>query len=104
MEKTPLRKVSLKQAALDAEWHVITDQKAKDLGYICQWCGETLAAYCGYSYDGHHIIKRSHGRIDTYENCYVCRRACHRFIEDNNIDVSKYPNQESWNRRGNAKS
>ncbi len=105
MKKSPLKrckglaKVSPKQAAMDAEWHVITRQKAQDLEYVCQWCG----GICLYSYVGHHIIRRARGRIDTYENCFVCHRfPCHDGITRGNIDVREYPNREAWSRRSNG--
>ena len=97
MKRSPLRKISKKQAEKNKLWKLITITKAINLGYICQWCGKK-GRFDGSmnSLSGHHIIKRSQGRLDTDENCYVCHWLCHQFIDDNSIDVSKYPSEEVW--------
>lgn len=107
--KTPLRsytplkaykglsKISDKQRIINAEWKAITDQKAKDLNNVCQWCGLKGSRNDPFNpLDGHHILKRSYN-IHTYENCYVCHRvSCHRFIEDNNIDIRECPDKHAY--------
>lgn len=101
--KTPLKArkrlnpISDKQRERNALWKEITDQKAKDLDYICQWCGLPGKRDYGYAHlDGHHTIKRRY-RIDTPEICYVCHQiGCHPFIEEHNIDVRIYPNKKAW--------
>jgi len=85
-----LNPVSPRQAALNEEWREITDSKARELGFICQWCHRP-----GGYLDGHHIIKRRYN-IHTKENCYVCHRLCHSFIEEHNIDVTVYRDEEAW--------
>jgi len=91
--KTPLNvykglnPVSDRQRAINALWKAITDQKAKDLNYTCQWCHLPGRRDDPFNpLEGHHIIKRRYN-IHTYENCFVCHRLCHNFIEINNIDV-----------------
>jgi len=92
MKRTPLRKVSQKQAEKNRIWNEITDEVCEKSGYICFYCGkkgqrdnpDDPRTYL----DGHHIIKRRFN-IHTKENCYPCHRApCHREIEDKNIIVS----------------
>lgn len=99
--KKGLKPVSEKQKAKNENWNRTTDEKAAELNHICQWCNfrgqrRTPTSF-PYSYlDGHHIIKRRYN-VHTKENCYICHRyPCHREIEDNNIDVTKYPNREAW--------
>lgn len=111
MKKTPLRRytplksykglnpVSDRQKLINALWREITDQKAKDLNNICQWChlpGRRDAPF--NKLIGHHIIKRRY-QLNTYENCFVCHRLCHNFIEINNIDVAKHPLNNPRNRK-----
>ncbi len=86
-----LNKVSTKQKVINELWREITDQKAKDLNYICQWCHLPGRRDDDFNpLDGHHTIKRRFG-IHTYKDCFICHRLCHNFIEENNIDVSEYP-------------
>jgi len=107
--KTPLKArkglnpVSDKQRVKNALWNKITDERAEEEGYICQWChsiGQRLSPSLSYYLDGHHILKRRYN-IHTRENCYVCHRfGCHGEIEDKNIDVRECPDRESWEHRG----
>ena len=90
MKKVRINPISDKQKEKNKQWKAITDRKVKDLNNICQWCGRF-----GWLLDGHHIIKRRYG-IDTYENCYICHRLCHGFIEDNNVDVRIYKSKEEY--------
>jgi 5-methylcytosine-specific restriction endonuclease McrA len=95
--------VSKKQAVKNASWRKVTDEKAASLDYICQWCGHpgqrVSPKLLGYL-DGHHIIKRRFN-IHTPENCYIAHRlSCHRFIEDNNINVTEYPDKTTFENRG----
>jgi hypothetical protein len=89
-----LNKISPKQRVINAEWKTITDQKAHDLNNTCQWCGKIGSRTDSFNpLDGHHIQKRRYHN-DSPENCYVCHRvSCHRFIEDNNIDVRDFPDK-----------
>jgi len=114
--KTPLKAhkrlnpVSPKQAALNEEWNEITNEKAKELGYLCQWCHKPgqrddkdhIFPPNGYL-DGHHTRKpRSSHNEKKY--CYVCHRLCHFFIDTHNIDVTVYLDEEAWvNRDKEAK-
>ena len=82
-----LNKVSDKQRLINAKWKAITDQKAKNLNYICQWChlpGRRDDAF--NPLDGHHIIKRRYN-IHTYMNCLLCHRLCHQALELHNIGI-----------------
>lgn len=90
MKHTRLNPLSDKQREKNRIWREITLLKWAELGRKCQWCGEYVREP-----DGHHIIKRRYN-IHTKENCYVCHRFCHSFIEDNNIDVGEYLNKEVW--------
>ena len=98
MNKSRLRPISDKQKEKNKRWKAITDQKARDLNYICQWSGglghredpESLSYL-----DGHHIVPRRYN-IHTYDNCYLCLRKYHIFIEDNNIDVAIHKNKKEY--------
>jgi len=109
--KTPLKRhkrlnpVSPKQAALNEEWNRITDEKAKEIGYFCQWChepgqrDERLHIFPPMGYlDGHHT-KKPRTSHNEKKYCYVCHRLCHYFIEAHNIDVGEYPDEEAWKLR-----
>ena len=96
-----LNPISDRQRERNAKWKKITDQKALNLNHICQWCGKLGRRDDPFNpLEGHHIIKRSY-RIDTWENCYLCHRLCHSFIEDNSIDVREFPNKKAWENRHN---
>lgn len=105
MRKTPLRKISKKQRGKQAVWDSVTDQKAQDLNYICEWCGKKGHRDKDRKNDwfylwGHHKKKRSLGREDTYENCYLIHYLCHSFVEQKGIDVNKYPSRKEWLENG----
>ena len=90
--KTRISRQSKKQKALEIIWHEIVRQQVKRLKGRCRWCEKV-----GYALEGHHIIRRSGGRIDTDENCYVCHRWCHiETIHRFNIDVREYPTEKIW--------
>jgi len=91
MRKTPLRKVSSKQAILDKEWRETTLLKWAEQGRKCSWCSRHITYPVG-----HHIKRRSRGRNDSLENCYVCHYVCHSEIHDNNVDVSFYKTRQEW--------
>ena len=97
--KTRISPISDKQKERTVKWNAITDEVAEEHDFICQWCdraGLRRTDKIWLKLDGHHIIKRWH-HIDTKENCYLIHRLpCHRFIDDNNIDVRKYPNEKAW--------
>ena len=101
--KTRISPISDKQRERTKKWNAITDEVAEEHDFICQWCGRLGVRQTDNPWlklDGHHITLRSRGRIDTKENCYLPHRLpCHRFIDDNNIDVSKYPSEKSWRER-----
>ena len=106
--RTPLKAskglapVSEKQRAKNILWNKITDERAAEEYFICQWChkqGQRLYPDRFWDWlDGHHIVKRRHNN-HTRENCYIAHRLCHNFIEDNNIDVSLYRNKQEWDAR-----
>ena len=97
MKKSRINPVSKKQAIKNKLWREITLEKWAELGRKCQWCGSYTI-----DPDGHHIVRRSKGRVDTKENCYVVHRLCHSFITDNNVPVDIYKNQKDWEARNNA--
>ncbi len=97
--KTPIKRTpSPKQREKNKIWKEIVIRKADDLYGICQWCNQWGSLYADFNpLGGHHIIRRSRGRIDTYENCYICHWAtCHSVIGDNNIDVSVIRNKREY--------
>jgi len=106
MRRTRLKPISEKQRAKNAHWKEVTDRKAEDLGYICQWCGLVGSRVLDDDWahlDGHHVIKRRYN-VNTPENCYVCHRLCHQFIGGENpehtpIDVRVYPSKKAWEAR-----
>lgn len=91
----------------NAHWDKITEERAEEECYICQWChhiGQRLSPDIPAYLDGHHIIKRRYN-IHTKDNCYIVHRfRCHGEIEDNNVDVRIFPNREAWLKsKGEAK-
>ena len=99
MRRTPLRKVSHKQAEKNRAWRKITDELCRELGYVCGWCGYKGQRTVPERMDwltGHHIISRARGGIYIKENCYICHITCHQFIHDNNIDVLRFPNKKMF--------
>ena len=93
MKNSKIREVSKKQAARQKEWSEVTHQRIQDVDFHCEWCGK----FC-LNFDGHHKKKRSRGRDDSYDNCFVCDRLCHIFIEDKGIDVRIIQNLKEYNR------
>lgn len=103
MKRTPLRKKSKKQTEKDKHWKEVTNQKAKDLSFRCQWCGQLGTRVWNenpWQYlSGHHKIKRRFN-IHTYENCYLCHvLPCHHFLETLGVDVREYPTLAVWELR-----
>jgi hypothetical protein len=93
---TALNPITDKQKKINATWKEITDQKSKDLDYICQWCGLPGKRDAGFNcLTGHHILKRRFG-VHTYDNDFVCHLLCHSFIEDHSVDVTKIHNSEEY--------
>lgn len=82
--RTPLRKVSDKQRIKNKLWADITDEKAKELNYICEYCGKKGQRVFseGWDYlDGHHKIKRRFN-VHTKENCQIVHRInCHTEVD-----------------------
>ncbi len=106
MRKTRLNPISRKQAIKNLIWREITAKLCEELGYFCQWCGWKGQRYYPdeLSYlDGHHIIKRRFN-IHTKENCYICHRKCHGFIEDKNINVLEIPNLATYKEVNNEQA
>lgn len=97
--KKRLQPVSDKQREKNALWNKITDEKCHETGFMCLWCGQpgqrNDPTHWDYL-DGHHTRKPRYLHNEK-QFCYPVHRApCHSFIEDNNIDVEKYPNKEVW--------
>jgi len=86
MKQSALNPVSKKQRQKNAEWARITDEKAKELDYICQLCGKKGQRTDPEAWDyldGHHIIPRRYN-IHTKENCYIVHRVfCHTEADRN---------------------
>jgi len=99
MKRTPLRKVSPKQAEKNRAWRKITDKLCEETGYRCLWCGyrgqRTIPEWLDWL-TGHHIKKRSRGGSYTKDNCYICHIPCHDEIERENIDVGVYKTRKEW--------
>lgn len=81
MRKSRIKPISAKQAVKNAHWKKVTDERAKEENYTCQWCGkrgQRDSSMALFSYlDGHHIIPRRYN-IHTKENCYIVHRvSCH---------------------------
>lgn len=94
-----IKPISDKQKIKNALWNKITNGRCEKLGYICEYCGkrgQRINSEALDWLDGHHIQRRSRGRIDTEENCYICHRVCHSYIEDHNIIVSQ---GDYWKRK-----
>jgi len=104
--KTPLKAhkrinpISQKQKAKNDLWSKYTEERIVELGGICEWCGKHGKRKGVDNFlSGHHKIKR---RFNNYEksNVYVCHWiTCHQFIEQNGVDVTKYPNKIAWENR-----
>lgn len=102
MRKTQIKPISDKQAIKNAHWKKVTDERAEEECYLCQWCserGQRINPDNPWTYlTGHHTIKRRYN-IHTRETCYIVHLICHGEIGDNNVDVKKYPNREAWIRK-----
>ena len=96
---TRLNPKSDRQRAKDAHWNRITNERCYELGFMCLWCHQPGQRDDNTRFDyldGHHKTKRRHN-IHTKKNCYIAHQViCHRFIEDNNVDVNEYPDKEAW--------
>jgi len=90
-----LNKVSDKQAQINKVWQKITDEKAREVRFICQLCGklgQRHSSMAVFTYlDGHHIIPRRFN-IHTKENCYIVHRiSCH---EKADRIIREYPSEQ----------
>ena len=72
MKRTPIRKVSEKTKLLNERyrklWNYLLVHRAFNL---CERCGSSSILSV------HHIVFRSHGRIDTKENLIILCQDCH---------------------------
>ena len=88
-----------KQREKDALWNGITEEKCYETGFICLWCRQPGQRNDNTRFDyldGHHTRKPRY-KHNKKRFCYPSHRApCHGEIEDNNIDVEKYPSREAW--------
>ena len=102
-----MKRISDKQKIKNAHWKKVSDEKAEELHYRCQWCGKkgVRDPKNWRHLNGHHIIPRRFN-IHTKKNCYIVHQViCHGFIDDW-IDVTKYPSArdlegellERWNK------
>ena len=99
MRRTPLRKVSHKQAEKNRAWRGIVDELCRENRYVCQWCGFRGQRTVPERFDwltGHHIVSRARGGIYTRENCFLVCQSCHQMITDSNIDVKIYHNKGEY--------
>ena len=101
--RSPIIRVSKKQKVAQDLWRDITIARAATERHKCQWCGCQGSFYGNNPLCGHHIIKRSKGRVDTADNCYIVHWLCHNFITDHNVDVRQYPNKSSYDAMSAAK-
>ena len=85
MKRTPLKRISKKQAEAEAKWKEL-------VSYLIVYRAHGRCEACGKRPDwrglvGHHKIFRSKGRIDTAENCEIlcgkCHSARHGVVESN---------------------
>ena len=103
-----MKRISDKQKIKNDHWKKVSDECAEELHYICQWCGKkgTRNPADWRHLNGHHTVPRRYN-IHSKDVCYIVHQViCHRFIEDENIDVTKYPSArdldgellERWNK------
>jgi len=89
-----LNKISPKQRAINELWAKITDEVAREKGFICQWCGNKGQRTNPEAFDylnGHHIIPRRYN-IHTKENCYIVHQViCHPMADR---FVREYPDEQ----------
>jgi len=94
-----LRPVGDKQAVKNDLWGRITDRKCKETGFICLWCGKAGQRHDRERLDylnGHHARKPRY-KHNKPKFCYPAHQfKCHQEIDDNNVDVERYPNREAW--------
>ena len=94
--KTPLKPISEKGKAKAKVWENIFAIRLGKLyikygWHICEYCGQPGRRNASFNrLDGHHIIHKSLGGKDTPDNCFVCHRLCHDFIQLNHIDVTEF--------------
>lgn len=91
LKRTPLRKVSKKQAEKNKLWLKI---KGERIAYLvekydycpCEYC-KAVVGKLGRA--AHHIIRRWRSGTDTPGNCYICHRQCHDYIHLKGIKVKQ---------------
>ncbi len=88
LRQTPLRKVSKKQALLEAQWSKVKHERAdllrKKYGYLpCEYCGGIITE--NETWDGHHNNGRHAGCWELKDCRIVHRIPCHNEITDKNI-------------------
>lgn len=97
MKRSRIKPISDKQREKNAEWRSVTDEKARELDYICQWCGkkgQRIDPEAWDYLDGHHIIPRRYN-IHTKKNCYIVHRVqCHpeadKYIRSTPIELKDW--------------
>ena len=91
--RKPINKVSERQKAINLAWGEITDARAKEENFICQWCGRPGQRTTPHKFDylnGHHKIPRRYN-IHTKDNCYIVHQAlCHPMADRY---VKEYPQE-----------
>jgi len=76
MKKTPIRKVSKKQAKRQREWTKRVLRLAEAQDWICARCKKYYGFVGEWGLQGHHTIYRSAMGEDTDENCEVICWKC----------------------------
>lgn len=97
-----IKPITEKQKKINATWKEVTDQRAKDVNFICEWCGKPGKRDAGFNcLTGHHILKRRYND-HNYSNCFCCHLLCHQEIENNAIDVRVIHNLHEWQNSKNT--
>jgi hypothetical protein len=99
-KRKPIKQMSDKQKVKTAKWNELTDIKAEQENYICEWCQRigSREKDSPIYLDGHHIERRNAGNF-IMSNLYVVHRYnCHRFITDNNVKCYEFANAIEWNK------
>lgn len=89
MRRVRINPISEKQKAKNKLWAEITNQRARLLNFICEWCHKRGSRIAEFNpLNGHHIIPRRYN-IHTPENCYLCHDLCHDEIENITVEQGK---------------
>jgi hypothetical protein len=82
-----IRPRSDKQRALDALWAAVVSERRRLMGDRCEVRRPDIC--WGNPTTGHHVHKRSRGRVDTVEHCRLACPPCHQWIEDHDLEAQR---------------